>query len=165
MRSLANVSRRAVVQEDAPDYYMSVIDHRGAGIQKKWGEMRQPYPPCVGERNHVVNVHVGRVGPGRAVVWRAPCARGRGAGGGALHDVGAVAGEHDFAGVAGSADGRPVGEEVAGVARRRAGGADSQAVELGLGGGGGRDAWLVIMLAMPVWTYVGLPDAGLCRDP
>lgn len=112
----------------------------------------EPYPPCVGQRDHVVNVHVGRVGPGRAVVGRAPCARGGGARGGALYDVGTVAGEHDFAGVAGSADGRPVGEEVAGVAGRRAGGADGQAVELGLGGGGGGDAWLVIMLAVLVWT-------------
>lgn len=61
----------------------------------------------------MVDVDVRSGGPGGTVEGRVPSAGGGGAVGG-LHDVGAVALENGFAGVAGAGDGVPVLEEVAG---------------------------------------------------
>src|SRR5262249_47587235 len=87
--------------------------------------------PGLGERDDVVDVHVGGRVPGRVVVGAVPAAGYRRAGA-VDHDVGAVALQHGFAGVAGAGDGDPVREQGAGVAAHRPLVGHRQHVQLGL---------------------------------
>lgn len=92
--------------------------------------------PGVAQRNQVVDVDVAGRSPGGAIVRAEP----RAAGGSAStvgHNTGAITLEDSLAGVAGTGDGDPVGEEVAGVASLGALRGDGEAGESGLGGCGG----------------------------
>ena len=62
------------------------------------------YFPGIGEGNVMVDVYIACGGPGRAVEGRVPCSR-CGSARGILDDIGTVALEDDFAGVAGAGDG------------------------------------------------------------
>jgi hypothetical protein len=88
--------------------------------------------PCVTERDHVVNIHICRRAPRRAIVRTEPasaCACARRVG----YDIGAIAFEDLFARVAGAGLSDPVGEQVARVTCLRALRGDSETSELSAG--------------------------------
>ena len=110
----------------------------GVRLPPRGGPRPRSGAPGLGERHHVVDVDVGRVGPGRAVVGAVPGAGGRGAAA-VDDDAGAVALEDLLAGVARAGDGDPVREQVAVVAGVVRLGGDGERVEPALRGARGGD--------------------------
>jgi hypothetical protein len=113
---------------------------RLAVLGKERGRGETHYPGVL-ERDHVVNVQVGRSGPGGAVVGRRPRARGgfarrvhRDGGGVPLQDV--------LACVARARDGDPRREQITVVVIAAGRGRNRQGRELGLGRGGAGDTRL-----------------------